>query len=306
MRLRDRRVKDRHPSAAVYHATNRTRPYPFPANLISLSALWLVNTLSIAAKSRRRPPRPGTIIARDALLVGVAVLVIALSWAPARANRQLIWFRGESGVTKSYSLAVDDPQLPKLREQLQDWHERRPADNLAVTRWQKEIAEFYAAQLGSGDSEIIQVSFQPTSPTDRSQDANGPATGRYWLAVSGHCEQILRKQAEKLDRHLRQRGEPPVVFGKIIAAGWSPKTLGIAMAWGLLAAAAFSLWAKLLPHIELAGCNESEDSSQRDASGDLRFVIPGDWVRIHQPVGVRLRQATYAAVVLWALCCGLA
>ena len=275
----------------------------------SLNAPWLVKNRSFIGKSSRRTRRPVSRIARDALLVCIAVLVIALSFSPEPPHRQLVWYRGPSGAAERYSLSVDDPRLPKLHEQLHAWHDRQPADTLGVTRWQRETAQLYAKQLANDPTPVAQVSFELPSRVEfvpaQAAAKNGPDTQRYWLAVSERCEQILEKQAEELERHVRERGAPPIAFGKVVAPGTGPRTLGICLVWGLLAALVFSVWSVLSPTMELVRRDAAEVPREAAGSTDLRFVIPSHWIRIHQPVSVRIRQCTYAAVVLWALCCGL-
>jgi hypothetical protein len=268
-----------------------------------------VKTLSFIAESSRRSRRPNSLVAPDALLVSAAVLIISLSFFPDQPNRQLISYRSPTGVAERYSLSVDDPRLPILHQQLHAWREYRPADTLGVTRWQKETAQLYAEQLAENDSPIAQVSFE--MPTRVQPDAapsevgSGPGTQRYWLAVSEECEQVLQRQAVAFERHIKERGEPPVVFGEVVAAGTSPQIFGICATLGLLAAVAFSIWAKFSPHIELLRREDLEGPTERESTADLRLLIPRHWIRIRQSVSVRIRQGTYAMLVFWALCCVL-
>ena len=268
-----------------------------------------MKTLTFIAESSRRSQRPNSRVAPDALLVSVAVLIIALSFFPDQPNRQLILFRGETGVAEQYSLAVDDPRLPQLHQQLRAWHEYRPADTLGVTRWQKETAQIYAAQLAKNDSPIAQVSFELPNHVESgaapSHFGVDPATQHYWLAVSERCELVLRRQAEQLERVVNERGEPPVVLGEVVAPGTTFPTWGICTALGLLAAVVFSIWANLSPKIELVRREALEGPTAGDPTAELRLVIPRHWFRIRQPASVRLRQSTYAVLVIWALCCVL-
>lgn len=297
--------------AASAAGQGRTRPPTgcFSAQSTLSTHFRLVKTLSFIAESSRRSRRPNSLVAPDTLLVGVAVLIISLSFFPDQANRQLIFYRSPSGMAERYSLSVDDPRLPILHQQLQTWREYRPADRLGVTRWQKETAQLYAEQLAENDSPVAQVSFEmptPVQPDAAPSDVGfGPGTQRYWLAVSEECEQVLRRQTEAFERHIRERGEPPVVFGEVVAPGASPRILGICATLGLLAAFAFSIWAKFAPHIELQRREDLEGVTDRDSTSDLRLTIPRHWIRIRQPASVRIRQGTYAMLVLWALCCVL-
>jgi hypothetical protein len=267
-----------------------------------------VKTPSFIAESNRSC-RPYPRIAPDALLVSIAVLVIALTFFPDQPNRQLILYRSPSGAAERYSLSVDDPRLPILHQQLHAWHEYRPADTLGVTRWQKETAQLYAEQLAENDSPVAQVSFELPSRVEssaaQSTGGDGPGTQRYWLAVSEQCEKVLQKQEQELQRHVRERGEPPVVFGQIVAPGTDPLAFGICATLGLLAAASFAVWAKFFPTIELVRRDDLDGPPEGDVAAGLRFVIPRHWIRIRQPAIARIRQCTFAMLVFWALCCVL-
>ena len=247
----------------------------------------------------------------DFLLVAFSVVVILLSATADREERQIVEIRDASGNLKPYSLAVDDPRLAKLQDQLADWTKGRPDAALTLAKWHFELADFYVTRTqGQPSNAVVQVSFADGNQTSSAAEKEAAALrvqNAYWTRVRDQAKQTIDAVEEK--RRLEKlSGSPPIVFAERTLATPSPADFGIAGLAGLVVAIVFAYWVYLCPAITL-----SEDWRVQEASlpgydpdqrvQEFRIAIPAKWVRLHQPVSVLLRRVVYGFIVTGAFAC---
>ncbi len=248
----------------------------------------------------------------DSLLLAVSVSVITLTlWPTSGVSRQPFCWRNATGQTQTYSLAVDDPRLQKLRKMASEWGNKTPSHPLTIAKWRKELADFYAKQLAGGDNAVVQASFAGKdnthpglSPSPRSLT---PDDRNFWLQLSADASRIIAAENRTLQQRTKLAGPSPIVFGELIEGRRGRNELAIGVFLGILTAAGFAIWSRLSPVIQIAAGGDTAAKHPREiavqSDSGIRMEIPREWVRIRQPLGVSLRRLAYAILVLWALSC---
>lgn len=259
------------------------------------------------APSRRLP-------VHDFLLVAFAVAVISISQWPESGRRQWVQLRQKDGTLREFSLPENDSRLAKLSLSLEKWARAGQETPLAIARWRAELAEFYAGRTAetshrSSTSTIRAVSFRsdakPTTPNVTEAERLRRVEHSFWLNQA----EAARRAVDKIEEVRRSRRElevpPPIVFGRLAPAGKPGHAVLFATLAGLASALAFAAWSYACPALgwsAKSGRSTSPDSvSSSEDSRQLQLVVPADWIRLRQPLGVRLRQAAVPLLVLAAI-----
>ncbi|MFK8114845.1 MAG: hypothetical protein AB8B91_21770 [Rubripirellula sp.] len=250
----------------------------------------------------------------DFLLLALAVVVIVLNCWPTPANRQMIDVRGPQGEIQRYSLAVDDPRLQELEQQLYRRSQSRPLPGLTWARWQAEVAEFYAQRTRSNaeTGKVVAVSFTDQQvKVDRETEYQRSLNRQHghWLAVHDQSLQAIAKYETLMESQRAMLGPPPMAFAEVSSGGPAHHAFWISALAGLLVACCFAGWTYVCPARSLAAQSGEPELTSRSKPlkrQSIEMSIPTRWVRVHQPLAVWLRRTVYGSLVAAALLCIIA
>ncbi|KAA5540649.1 hypothetical protein FYK55_19845 [Roseiconus nitratireducens] len=215
----------------------------------------------------------------DLLLAFAAVYVLTLACWPKSKPRQIVRCQISSPQSsgpqwRTYSLAIDDPQLKQLHQKLDQWNSLESDPGYVTAKWQKELAEFYAqgkrrphaSPTAGGDGptattrsdSIATASYeldapdalatespsdlQPIDPdeVDAVSDVPSPSDADYWSSVKASAEQLMRTVASK-------KSHAPIVFERVTPAARPQLAYHIAFLLGLASACGYMHWMNLCP-----------------------------------------------------------
>ncbi len=262
---------------------------------------------------------------RDALLVAVSAAAIVLAHWPAGAPRQILSIRQDSK-SQLISLPLDDPRLRSLKRRIADWGQTAADPATAIARWRLELAEFYATQNAVAaaapddpTAPVATVSFDPAAtanrPPDQGRSPDNQAENQpqdTWRRRAAEAERTIRRLELAQEERQRRAGAPPIRLGPVIRPSLPPRAFHVA---GTVAAAMFLLawlWGLRTPPIRLEAPPEVESNQGRSNQGRspalntptesfVALYLPREWVRLHQPIGVRLRRVCFASIVATAI-----
>jgi len=265
----------------------------------------------------------------DFLLVLLsAALLTLLLWPPSSAIRQ-VDIRRYDGSIQSYQLAANDPKLAKLEEELQRWSKPKPNSQLAISKWQAELGGFYAERTLPGvkqqeEKRILPVSYYPDHAEKREtaarEAANLEQQHAYWLDFQRQAVRSVEEEEQRQRQMLSLRSRPSIMIGELRSAPYTRKALVGSSLVGLCVAMLFAAWNYLIPSIQLvkqpsesgrpAGADgsdcdiiepaESDRQHLRESISSLQFqvMLPAKWLKVHQPLGVWIRQAAYLTLIM--------
>lgn len=205
----------------------------------------------------------------DLALAFAATFVITLALWPKATPRQVVRCNTAEAGWKTYSIAIDDPSLDDLRQQVHRWNTPEADSNYASAKWQKEVAEFYEQckpcepaddqNTGSEPSDkdgpatatisdtVLRVSFEMPVATHRNPvqtavylESPSPSDTNYWASVKASAAASM-KAVE--DRSLNA----PVIFEHVTPAGWPQLAFHFAFLFGVAAACGYMHWLKIAP-----------------------------------------------------------
>ena len=78
----------------------------------------------------------------DLALAFAATFVITLSIWPMSAPRQVVRCNADGQTWKTFSIALDDPNLQALKDKAERWSTPELHPRYVTAKWQKEVAEF--------------------------------------------------------------------------------------------------------------------------------------------------------------------
>jgi hypothetical protein len=265
----------------------------------------------------------------DFLLVLLSAAVLALLlWPPSPAIRQ-VDIRRNDGSFQSYQLATSDPKLAKLEQELQRWSKPKASSQLAISKWQAELGGLYAERTlprgkQPGEKKILPVSYYPDQAEKREaaarEVANQEQRHAYWLDFQRQAERSVEGEEQRQKQMLSLRSRPFITIGELQPAPYTRKALLGSSLIGFCVAMLFVTWTYLVPSIHLikqssksvrttvtdrSACNaiepaQADNQLPREPISSLQFqvMLPAKWLKVHQPLGVWIRQATYLTLIL--------
>ena len=261
------------------------------------------------------------------VLLSAAVLTLLL-WPPSPAIRQ-VNIRRNDGSVQSYQLATNDPKLAKLELDLQRWSKPKPNSRLAINKWKAELGGLYAERTlprveQQEEKRILPVSYYPDQAEKRATAAREAATleqqRAYWLDFQRQAESTVEGEEQRQKQMLSLRSRPSIVIGELRPAPYTPKALLGSSLIGVCVAMLFVAWNYLIPSIQLV--KQSSDSAstavtdrsvcntlasapanqqrlaEPNSSLQFQVMLPARWLKVHQPLGVWIRQAAYLTLIL--------
>lgn len=242
----------------------------------------------------------------DGLLFATAVGALVLGAWPADVPRQTIRVRAkiETAENRSYSLAVSDPRLLKLKRRLARWGRVNSpiTAESAVAKWRLETARFYAecSRRDAAQAGQEKTAAQGTNGRLATSDDSLQSSAMFWLdRANAVGDELAKLESLRLERQ-RHAAPPPVELGPVVEPPRNLASLGFA---GLSAALGFflhAIWNRASPAVELLRSLGAVPDSRWAAPGALALDIPASWVRVRQPVSVRIRQLCLSLIVLAA------
>jgi len=261
------------------------------------------------AKSRQ-------LAAHDFLLILFSATLLSLWFSPNRPAVREVEIRQIDGTRQRYLLTADDPKLAKLEQQLCEWQKPEQNRKLALSKWQAELAGLYAVrtlpkkpQVSSG---ILSVSYYEDLPEKKEADSLEAAQRQqqhdYWLEFQQQAEIAIAEEQQRQAQMLALKSVPSVTIGDQQPGPYATHTLLFSSLIGLCTAMMFSAWTYLTPTIHLLDPSRSSEgsapvlmhppSSPTQDPVQFRLTLPAKWVRLHQPVGVWVRQAAYLVLLV--------
>lgn len=276
------------------------------------------------------------------VLMGGCIGWLAFYWFPSGPPRQTVIVQDSPHPTQRYLVPMDEPSLSRLRQSAERKGAPSSTPGLRLAKWHRELAAYYRQQTqpsdrtpetgGDSPAEVTPIScsgrpspasaeaasasaeIQPVSHTaarrDRADRQGGaedePLRQRqlehdYWCRLETSSQRRIEAAEAALRRYRESERSPAVTLGPIVPTGRPP----IAIGFGLCAAmAGFTVarWHRnVCPPVALEPLNSERVSTAE--TGLLRLQLPPDWVRIRQPVAVRVRRTAAAAIVAAALFC---
>lgn len=272
------------------------------------------------AKSRRIP-------VHDFLLVLLSAAVLTLLLWPAGTAIREVEVRHIDGTLQTYQLAAHDPTLAKIAEKLKRWSDPKPNSQIAINRWNAELGNFYAQrttpQAANEIKRILPVSYYPDHAKKQEAAAQEAANMKqqqaYWLDFQRQAERTVQTEQQRRQRLLALHVSPPISVGELQPGPYPPKAIIYSTIIGFCVAVLFSTWHFLAPSIQLVkqtpspsvaikGRQTKESHLQphqtdRSVTGatansmQFEVTLPAAWVKVHQPIGVWMRQAAYLALL---------
>jgi hypothetical protein len=250
----------------------------------------------------------------DFLLIAIAVILIALSVLPKGEARQTLVIRDRSGNLQTYSLNANDPRLASLRRKLAMWSRPAPNPRLSIQKWCAEVADYYAKQTEAKPhrvENVVPVSFKLNRPvpTHASEAKALNAQHAHWLRLAAEAKNAIAKSESEIERLKKLAGSPPVQFGELASGKHSSRMHVLAGVFGLCVACGFARWTYVCPSIRLHSTamspRQAAAADDKRPIGGLQLEIPPQWVRLHQPTSVVIRQTAFAVVMIAGITCAI-
>jgi hypothetical protein len=250
----------------------------------------------------------------DVLLITFAVTVITLSILPEGEARQTLLIRDPSGKVQEYSLQADDPRLATLQRQIAKWPRRVRSPQLAMKKWYAEAAEHYATWTEPQPATrepFVAASFAIDDSTVQYAGEARQLSEQhdYWVGVAAEAREAITKAEMEIQRRQYHAGPPPIALGHVDGGGHPPRALILAGVFGICVASGFARWTYVCPSIRLQPLQKAPpqraESDAHDANDELRLAIPPQWVRVHQPTPVLVRQTAYCALLITGIACAI-
>ena len=231
----------------------------------------------------------------DFLLLGCSIALTVFMLWPELPDQQWVRVETETGHPQRYSVPINDPRLQVLKQRLAKWEVPQTTRALRVARWHHELADYYC-QLDPADQsgDVAQVSFQDSGETSV---ATKPS---FWAKLRQTAKQRVIHEEQEIS-HRQQHATPPVVLGPIMTSIRSPTALPLAL-MAALVTVTLAVWRqRAQPPRLLSDKVDQPDGPARNQV--MPLPIDESWVRIGQPVEVRLWRITYATAVTVACIC---
>ena len=258
--------------------------------------------------------------AHDFLLVLLSAAVLSLMlWPPAPAVRE-IEIRLNDGSTQAYQLAAGDPKLANLAQKLQHWSTPKPSAKLAISKWQAELGSLYAnrtaPRVTQQPKRILPVSYYPDDAEKRATAVREAAELKqqhiYWLEFQRQAERVTQAEKQRQEQMLELRSNPAITIGDLQPGPYPPQALLYSSIIGLCASMLFGAWNYMVPSIQLvkqaSGSAKAHPASSKPTEKPLmstatqpaqfQVMLPAKWLKVHQPLGVWIRQAAYLMLIV--------
>lgn len=263
--------------------------------------------------------------AHDFLLVLLSTAVLTLLlWPPSPAVRE-VEIRRNDGSLQAYQLAASDPKLANLEEKLQRWSKPKTSSRLAISKWHAELGGLYADRTKPRVKEqrrrILPVSYYSEQEEKRNAAARETTQLKqqhaYWVEFQRQAERAVLGEQQRQEQLLALRSNPAVTIGELQPGPYTSQALLSSSIIGLCAAMLFGAWTYLTPSIQLVrqasatsvppaaktshvSPSQAREQTTPEAINSLQFqvMLPAKWLRVHQPLGVWVRQAAYLTLIL--------
>ena len=232
----------------------------------------------------------------DFLLFGSAIALLIIVLWPVQSDHQWVVIEASDGNHQSYLVPVDDPRLQVLKRHLENWKNPTSSRDLRIARWYQEVADFYLHRDATKiQRDVAQVSFVAGVPSQR--EFNQPS---YWSLLRRQARIQVAKAEQDL-RVQRQSSVPPVNLGPVAQSIRPKRAYAIAILSATLVVLLGTVRQRSRPPIQLACDIDSPQVASESTSIPLQ--IPASWIRIHQPLEVRLWRMAYRTAVVSAAIC---
>ena len=269
---------------------------------------------------------PHRIAIRDWILLFFSGAILSYTlWPPGEPIRVVV-HQDMDGTSRQYTLDAHSPDVAIIQERIKRWDNTTTPIPLVVARWRHELADFYCQNLaGIGSTSTISTGPSSTSPsstgtgstgtgdeptvTQVSFDSSGgnhrQTDAHYWLTVREKTDDWIKQTEALIAARKEQRGQVPFRISEVRDGPVGAVGLMSSLLIGVMLATGFSLWAKVDPPIHLCFSDETATrrtlavSSQEHASAIL-VEVPFSWIRVHQPLRVKVRRFAASLVVACA------
>tara|TARA_R110002049_G_scaffold47902_1_gene138451 strand:- start:167594 stop:168433 length:840 start_codon:yes stop_codon:yes gene_type:complete len=259
---------------------------------------------------------------RDWVLLFICGWVIAHANWPAGVPVRTITYWPGDGTVKQTVVSANDPRVAILKDRIRRWDQIADPTPLVVAKWRRELADFYCQSgIGAGSAEpdaesrpqgplsqtpVRQVSFTPDGNRVLSAKVAESSDTRYWRTVRDRTDAWIHDCESVLAAKRMARGAPPAQLGPILAGPVGMVGNFLSALIAAMMATGFCLWSLTCPSIELNADEHAIRRSRLQVSADravdtIAVGVPARWVRVHQPVGVKLRSWSFAALVMAAI-----
>ncbi len=243
----------------------------------------------------------------DIVFVFTTAFVIVLANSPSPTPMQVVHVDAKVGPPQTYSLAVDDPRLRKLRRRVDTYGQAKPAAALGKARWQAETAAFYAERTLLDHTKLA---------AGQASDKNGPAVMmvsyvssngdtptklnlvEYWNDFGAKCSQSIATIEQKWQEQSAELGPPPVSFGEIVPGTINGGTMYVSTVLAIFVTIVMAVWRLCCPARRWPDLQT--DNADSTESSELAIVLPRESVKLHQTAMVHLRRVAYVGLLVLA------
>ena len=152
----------------------------------------------------------------DYLLVFAASCVITVAIWPRQEARQIFRLQSSDGQWKTRSLALNDPVLQSIENQIDAAAEFQDSPQFAVQNWQSELADFYRK------NPVEKESFESISTDDQTAVGDSNAADR--ATTASISDEIVTASYEKNSASATSLGTDPVQQTSLRATDPSPSS----------------------------------------------------------------------------------
>ena len=243
-------------------------------------------------------------IVTEFLLVATASTVLVLQGVAPKTERQTLVPIQPGDASAVFSLPADDPFVAELRKQWWEHDHPTPTRAATLSRWESELAGFYASALeaeASEDAEAQMTGSQIVAQVTHIQKdvdlaVSDPALSSYWQDRGVIAQQRLEHEVA-IQEQTRVASEPRFALGPVLAPRHSITAIGCSIAAGVLLAVLFVAWSMVsLPVVHRAIRTSSVPDGE--TTGTETVVVDPSWIRTKQPLRVTCRRLTLITVVL--------
>lgn len=247
----------------------------------------------------------------DIGLVGLSCFALACSAWPGQPVWVVSWERPDGQRATNHIHAADRDEKTIRRELINDLTKNRSA-NVGMMRWQQESSLFYAETarepITKNDDTVFRTAgYSLAQSESTASDKSSTAWQSYWIDRASRTEQWLhRHKASQAQR--RMALEETIDVSRVVPLFPERGVVFIGLAAALIAVMLGTLWHSLIPprtmvdlsthRGDVAAPNTNRD---RGTTETAAMSFRRTWVRVRQPIGVRLRQGCGWVAVLVAM-----